>query len=74
MSQADEREDEASDVPAPIEALRTVTPSYGPRPDREMDVFGWSVFLGMVLLLLPFLPIIVAVWGISKLLDAVVGR
>ncbi|MFC5971278.1 hypothetical protein ACFPYI_08055 [Halomarina salina] len=49
--------------------LRTVTPEYFGRPDAEMDVFGWSMFLGLVILLVPLLPFIVIVWLISKLAE-----
>jgi uncharacterized membrane protein YhdT len=52
-------------------AYRTVTPSTGYRPDVEMDVIGWSIFLGLVFLLLPLLPFIVIIWVVTKLLRAV---
>ncbi|MFD1513099.1 DUF7535 family protein [Halomarina rubra] len=50
-------------------ALRTVTPEYFGRPDVEMDVVGWSLFLGLVILLVPLLPFIVIVWLVSKLAE-----
>lgn len=49
------------------EAIRTVTPEYFGRPDREMDAIGWSIFLGMVILLVPLLPFIIIVWVIAWL-------
>jgi hypothetical protein len=49
-------------------ALRTVTPSYLGREDREMDVIGWGLFLGILILLVPLLPFMIIVWGISKLI------
>jgi hypothetical protein len=54
--------------------LRTVTPSYLGRPDREMDVIGWGVFFGLVIILVPLLPFLVIGWLISKLLDIVDPR
>lgn len=49
--------------------LKTVTPEYFGRPDMEMDVIGWSLFLGLVVLLVPLLPFILIVWLISKLAE-----
>ncbi len=66
MSSADADEDESRAK----RALRTVTPSYSGRPNVEMDVIGWSILLGMILVLLPMLPFLVALWLIGKLLDA----
>jgi hypothetical protein len=54
--------------------LRTVTPSYLGRPDREMDVFGWGMFLTLAIILVPLLPFLVIGWVISKLLDIVDPR
>jgi hypothetical protein len=53
------------------DAYRTVTPPYVSRPDAEMDTIGWGYALGMILLLLPFLPIIVVVWVLSKVIDRI---
>lgn len=53
----------------PKKVVRSVTPPYRGRPDREMDVIGWSMFLGMVVLLVPFLPLLIVVWGVKKLLE-----
>jgi hypothetical protein len=39
-----------------------------------MDVIGWSVFLGMVVLLLPLLPLLILVWLITRGLDALSRR
>jgi hypothetical protein len=52
----------------------TVTPPYVSRPDTEMNALGWSLFVGILILLVPFLPLILAVWAISKLLDALSGE
>lgn len=48
--------------------IRTVTPLSRTRPDQEMDVIGWLLFLGMLIVLLPLLPVILAVWLFSRLL------
>jgi len=59
-----------SDDPSALrEAIRTVTPASGGRPNMEMDIIGWSLFLGLVVLLVPLLPFIVIVWLISKLAE-----
>ncbi|WP_284006961.1 DUF7535 family protein [Haloarcula pelagica] len=52
------------------EPLRTVTPLTGNRPDQEMDIFGWGMFLTIVILLVPLLPFIVIVWLISKVTES----
>jgi hypothetical protein len=61
--------DPERELSPPKEVARSVTPPYRGRPDREMDVIGWSVFLGLVILSLPFLPALVVVWGVKKLLE-----
>jgi hypothetical protein len=61
--------DDASDSILP-EPIRSVTPLTGPHPDAGMDVIGWGIFLGLVLLLVPLLPFIIVVWLISKLVEA----
>jgi hypothetical protein len=52
---------------------RTVTPPYLPRPDREMDAVGWTYFLVLLLLFVPFLPLIVVAWLLSKVVEFLVG-
>ncbi|QSG08050.1 DUF7535 family protein [Halapricum desulfuricans] len=66
-----EDESETSEDSAVVEALRTVTPGYSSHRDVEMDVIGWSVFLGLVVLLVPFLPLLIVVWLISKALEKI---
>ena len=51
-------------------AYRTVTPEYVGREDVEMDVVGWGLFLGLVVLLVPLLPFLVIIWLVGKVLDA----
>lgn len=63
-------EDDAS---VPRELLRTVTPPYGGRIGPEMDVIGWAIFLGILVLLLPLLPVAIALWLIVRLLDRLSG-
>ena len=46
---------------------RSVTPMTGSRPDQQMDVIGWLIFLTMVIVLLPLLPVIALIWVLSKL-------
>lgn len=57
----------SDDESALQEAMRTVTPEYFGRPDREMDAIGWGIFLGMVILLIPLLPFMIIVWVIAQL-------
>jgi hypothetical protein len=55
------------------EVYRTVTPGVSEQENVEMDIFGWTIFLGVLFFLLPLLPFILLVWGITKVLDALVG-
>jgi hypothetical protein len=48
---------------------RTVSPGYEGRPNAEMDAVGWVVLAGVVLLFLPFLPLLVAAWLLSKAVE-----
>lgn len=63
--------DEESALP---ERLRTVTPEYFGRPDREMDAIGWLIFLGLLVLIVPLLPYLALIWAIGKLTDQFTGR
>lgn len=67
-------ETEAEERSAVVGLARTVTPSYGSHPDAGMDTVGWAMFLGMVILLVPFFPLVIAVWAIGKIFDAFLGR
>ncbi|MFB6302752.1 MAG: hypothetical protein ABEH78_07830 [Haloferacaceae archaeon] len=53
---------------------RSVSTRYGPHGDAEMNAVGWALFLGVVFLLVPLLPIIVVVWVVSKAVGAVAKR
>ncbi|QCC50654.1 hypothetical protein DV733_05080 [Halapricum salinum] len=61
----------ADETPAPVvkKIIRTVTPGYGSHEDAGMNAVGWTLFLGLVIIMLPFLPLLVIVWAISKLLE-----
>jgi hypothetical protein len=69
MSSADDE-----DASAPEEVLRTVTPPYWGRRDREMNVIGWGYFLGLLIVLVPLLPFMLIVWLTGKVLDALESR
>jgi hypothetical protein len=56
-----------SAVPEPVErAVRSVSPQRIPKPNPEMSTIGWLVFVGLLFLLVPLLPVVAVVWGISK--------
>ncbi len=65
------RGEDDDDPSAPVRALRTVTPGYAGHPNREMGVIGWTMALLLVVLLLPVLPVLLALWIVSKLVSAV---
>jgi hypothetical protein len=50
----------------PHEQLRTVTRSYLGRPDLEMDVVGWGIFLILLVVIVPLLPFFALFWLVSK--------
>lgn len=47
----------------------TVTPEYFGRPDLEMDVIGWMIFLGLIVLLIPLSPFLILIWVIGQLMN-----
>jgi hypothetical protein len=49
---------------------RSVSSRYTWRRNAEMDSIGWTVFLGMVILLVPLVPFLVIVWVLEKLVGA----
>jgi hypothetical protein len=55
-------------------ALGTVTPYYRGRPDREMNVIGFALFLVLFVLLVPLLPFLFAIWVLNKVFGAVRQR
>jgi len=56
------------------EPLRTVTPPSGTHPDAQMDAIGWLIFLGLLVLLLPVLPLLLVVWLLSRASEALSPR
>lgn len=47
----------------------TVTPQREPTSKSGMGIFGWLMFLGMVILLIPLLPI----YAVLKLYELIAG-
>ena len=47
--------------------IRTVTEPYHSRADEEMNIIGMLYGLGLIMVLIPLLPLIVLVWLIGKL-------
>lgn len=58
----------------PRKVIRTVTPAPRGHPDAEMNAIGWSMFLGVLVLLVPLLPFLAIGFVIVKLIDFVAGR
>jgi len=52
------------------EPLRTVTPPSGTHPDAEMDAIGWLMFIGLLVVLTPLIPILAVIWLIAKLQES----
>ena len=65
MSELNEPNDSA--LPEP---LRTVTPPSTTHPNESMDVIGWAIFLGLVVVLTPLIPIVAVIWLLAKAQDA----
>ena len=64
---SDSDESNGSALPEP---LRTVTPPSGTHPNEGMDAIGWAMFIGLVVILTPLIPIIAIIWLIAKFQDA----
>ncbi len=59
----------SEDDPSALEGRqRTVTPPYRGREDVEMDYIGWAIFAGLLVVMLPLLPILAVLWVLAKLL------
>lgn len=67
---------EANDDDAGVlrSAYRSVSPRYESHGDIAMDSIGWAVFLGILVLLVPLLPLLFVVWALEKLVSGVAGR
>jgi hypothetical protein len=66
----DESED-GDETTALPEALRTATPPYIGRPNTEMNLIGWVIFVGIGILLLPILPVLAVYWLVATLRDRI---
>ncbi|UPM41889.1 DUF7535 family protein [Halocatena salina] len=55
-------------------SVPTVTPEYFGRPDREMDVIGWIIFLGLIVLLVPLSPFLILIWVVGRLMNRATSR
>lgn len=64
----------ADDPGALTKAYRSVSPRYTSRSNAEMDSIGWAMFLGVLVLLVPLLPLLVIVWALERGISAVAGR
>ena len=62
-------DDDTSDSILP-EPLRTVTPPSRTHPDSGMNLIGWGMFAGLLVLLLPLLPFLLIVWVIARVTEA----
>jgi len=47
-----------------------VTPSHLGRPDVEVNVIGWLIFSGLLVVILPVLPFLAVLGLAGKLRDA----
>jgi hypothetical protein len=47
--------------------VRSVTPLAGENEDPQMNAIGWLLFAGMLIVILPLLPVLAVVWVIGKL-------
>ncbi|MFU1781325.1 hypothetical protein ACM16X_08085 [Haloarcula japonica] len=66
---AESTDDNTKDSGRLPKALRSVTPGSRSRRNEGMDVFGWGMLTGLLILLMPLLPFIIIVWGISKVTE-----
>lgn len=64
----------ADDPGVLTKAYRSVSPRYTSHSNAEMDSIGWAIFLGMLVLLLPLLPLLVIVWALERGINALAGR
>lgn len=73
MSDDDAETDDQALATRLREGYRTVTPSYLPRPNAEMDAMGWTFFALLLVLFVPFLPLVVLAWLVSKAIEFLVS-
>jgi hypothetical protein len=48
--------------------------ALGGKPNTEMNLIGWGVFFGLLVVLLPLAPFVAVVWLLAKFQDAVSNR
>ncbi|MFC7132228.1 MULTISPECIES: DUF7535 family protein [Salinibaculum] len=53
---------------------RTVTPPYRGRSNQQMNLVGYLIIGGMLILFVPLAPFIIAWWLVAKLLGAIRQR
>jgi hypothetical protein len=51
------------------EVVRSVSASRGPHPNAEMSAIGYLVFLPILVVLFPLLPLVAVYWLLAKLLE-----
>jgi hypothetical protein len=62
-------------APDPVKrVVRTVTPPYRSHGDAEMSIIGWLLFLGMLFVLVPLVPFLVAYLVVSRVWSYVSGQ
>ena len=60
-----------SDPGALESAYRTVTPGYRSHDDTGMDLLGWVLFLGVLTLLFPLIPLFLLLVLGTKAVEAI---
>jgi hypothetical protein len=65
---------ESDDESTVKQVVRTVTPGFKGRPDREMNVIGFTYFLVLLILLVPLLPFVLIIWLLTKVFGAIARR
>lgn len=51
--------------------LHTVTKPYRSRPDAEMNFIGIAYGAGLLLILIPLLPLLVIIWVLGKVANRI---
>ena len=66
---------ESEEPPRPVRrAVRTVTPPYRGRSNEEMNLIGYLLIGGLLILLVPLGPIILVAWVLVRIWRAVSQR
>jgi hypothetical protein len=61
---------ESADPPAIEGPLRTVTLPFTGKENAQMNVIGWIVFFGLLVVVIPVLPVIALIWLAAKLTNS----